>query len=77
MLDRSAKPTGYRWQQAPTPAAQLIGWLCQPGGLVLDPFAGTGSYGAAALSAGRRFVGVEADRDRYTACVDRLEQLTC
>lgn len=32
----------------------------RPGALVLDCFAGSGSTGAAALSLGRRFVGVEA-----------------
>ena len=35
--------------------------ICPPGGLVLDPFAGSGSTGVAALATGRRFVGVERD----------------
>ena len=33
-----------------------------PGDLVLDPFAGAGSTGVAALRLGRRFVGIEIDR---------------
>lgn len=32
-----------------------------PGGVVLDPFAGTGTTGAAALDAGGRFLGVDLD----------------
>ena len=32
---------------------------CPPNGVVLDPFAGTGTTGAAALEAGRRFVGID------------------
>ena len=31
----------------------------QPGDVVLDPFAGTGTTGAAALEAGRRFGGID------------------
>jgi hypothetical protein len=30
-----------------------------PGGLVLDPFAGAGNTGLAALAEGRRFIGIE------------------
>lgn len=33
--------------------------IAPPGGLVLDPFAGSGTTGHAALEAGRRFIGME------------------
>jgi site-specific DNA-methyltransferase (adenine-specific) len=36
-----------------------------PGGLVLDPFAGSGTTGAAAIIEGARFLGIERDTD-YT-----------
>jgi site-specific DNA-methyltransferase (adenine-specific) len=43
----------------------LMGWLvrlaCPPGGLVLDPFCGSGSTGAAAALEDRRFLGVERE----------------
>jgi DNA modification methylase len=46
----------------------LMRWLtrllCPPDGTVLDPFAGSGSTGAAGMLEGRRFVGVERD-ERY------------
>lgn len=42
---------------------RLMRWLCRlvtpPGGLVLDPFTGSGSTGAAALAEGFRFLGME------------------
>lgn len=37
----------------------LISVVCPPGGLVVDPFAGSGATGVAALEEGRSFVGVE------------------
>jgi DNA modification methylase len=46
---------------------ELMSWLVRlvtpPGGLVLDPFAGSGSTGAAALLEGARFLGIEQDRE--------------
>lgn len=62
----------YRWQQAPGPAGMLIDALCPEGGTVLDPFAGTGTYGSEALSMSRRFIGVELDGERFEVSRDRL-----
>jgi site-specific DNA-methyltransferase (adenine-specific) len=41
-----------------------------PGDIVFDPFAGSGSTGVAALKLGRRFIGCEQDR-RYAALAAR------
>lgn len=46
--------------------------LAAPGGLVLDPFAGSGSTGIAALEADRRFMGVELSRDYHAVAHRRL-----
>jgi site-specific DNA-methyltransferase (adenine-specific) len=52
----------------------LIEYACPPGGLVLDPFAGSGSTAAAARELGRRCVLVEADERYAEAIVNRLAQ---
>jgi len=60
------------WQQQAHPARWLIERLSPPDGLVVDPFLGTGSFGVAALLAGRRFIGVELRPDRFQAATERL-----
>jgi site-specific DNA-methyltransferase (adenine-specific) len=43
------------------------------GGVVLDPFAGSGTTGIAALNAGRRFIGVELSKHYAEVAADRLK----
>jgi 16S rRNA G966 N2-methylase RsmD len=62
----------HRWEQSIEPAHRLISDLCPAGGVVLDPFCGTGTYGVAALRAGRRFIGIEPDTDRLAMAAERL-----
>lgn len=63
----------------PTVKAQdLMTWLVRlvtpPGGTVLDPFAGSGSTGVAALMSGFHFLGVEQDADHHAIAATRLMQ---
>jgi DNA modification methylase len=49
---------------------------CPPGGLVLDPFAGTGTAIVAALRAGRRGLGFDLSGDYLRTAETRLAALT-
>jgi site-specific DNA-methyltransferase (adenine-specific) len=51
---------------------ELIHLFSMPGQTVLDPFMGSGSTGAAAISLGRRFVGVERDAAFFEVAKARL-----
>jgi site-specific DNA-methyltransferase (adenine-specific) len=50
----------------------LIRLITPPGGIVLDPFAGSGTTGVAALKEGARFVGVEMTDDYLPIIEGRL-----
>jgi DNA modification methylase len=54
----------------------LMRYLCrlvtQPGGVVLDPFMGSGSTGKGAMAEGFRFIGIERDPDYFKIAEARV-----
>lgn len=56
---------------------ELMRYLCRlvtpPGGLILDPFAGSGSTGKAAVLEGFRFVGIELEAEYAEIARARIE----
>lgn len=68
--ERTAHPT----QKPQRLMEWLIGLLVPPDGFVLDPFAGSGTTGAAALKLGRRFMGAERDPEYYRIACARLDR---
>ena len=51
---------------------QLVRRFSLPGDTILDPFAGSGTTGVAALLEGRRFIGVELDPTYHAIAARRL-----
>lgn len=69
----SKKPTGHPAEKP----EELMRWLIEistkEGDTVLDPFMGSGTTGAAALKAGRKFIGIEQDEKWYNVAAGRIE----
>jgi site-specific DNA-methyltransferase (adenine-specific) len=53
----------------------LIETFCPPKGLVLDPFAGSGTTLLAAHMTGRSYLGIELDANYHAIATKRLEAL--
>jgi site-specific DNA-methyltransferase (adenine-specific) len=65
----ASQPRGNRRVHITQKPVELLAELvkvCVPAGVVLDPFAGSGSTGVAVLESGRGFVGIEGS-DHYAA----------
>ncbi|WP_458089332.1 DNA-methyltransferase [Streptomyces malaysiensis] len=74
---RSMKGQAIHPTEKPVPLLDhLVTYGCPPGGLVLDPFAGSGSTLDAARLSGRRAIGIEADEKYAEAAANRLSVLT-
>lgn len=58
----------------PVPLMRDLLKLAPPGGVVLDPFMGSGSTGVAALQSGRQFLGFELNPEIYRLAAARLRQ---
>lgn len=54
----------------------LVETYSEPGGLVVDPYTGSGTFGVAALELGRRFLGAERDPFWREAALKRLRGVT-
>jgi DNA modification methylase len=67
--------TGNRLHPTQKPVAcltQLVRSFCRTGGLVIDPFAGSGSSLVAAKDAGCSYLGIELDESHHRTASQRL-----
>jgi DNA modification methylase len=72
----SRKPRVLRNIHPTVKPVELMRWLVKlvtpPGGVVLDPFTGSGSTGIAAVLEGKRFVGIEREGEYVDIACARL-----
>jgi len=69
---------GAKGHGAATPMALCDWWvryICPPGGVVLDPFAGSGTVGLAAMKTGRKFIGFEKEASYVEIARARAEDV--
>lgn len=75
VLRASRVHASERQHQTEKPVAlleQIVSVVVPPDGVVVDPFAGSGTTGVAAVLRGRRFVGVERAAEHAATARDRL-----
>jgi site-specific DNA-methyltransferase (adenine-specific) len=74
-ISNSVKPS--RNNHPTVKPTALMRYLCRlvtpPGGLVLDPFMGSGSTGKAAILEGFRFIGIDSDAESYAIAEARVQ----
>jgi site-specific DNA-methyltransferase (adenine-specific) len=67
--------TGYPTQKPLALLERIVGAASPVGGLVLDPFCGSGTTLAAAQASGRRWIGFDLSEEATVICKQRLEGL--
>jgi site-specific DNA-methyltransferase (adenine-specific) len=73
-FSKSENPAGndHPTQKPVALMEKLVRLFTDPGDLILDPFAGSGTTGVAAIRLGRRFIGFEKDPKYHAIAVKRL-----
>jgi site-specific DNA-methyltransferase (adenine-specific) len=66
--------TGHETQKPVLLMEALVRDFTDPGETILDPFAGSGTTGVAAIRLGRKFIGCERDPKYHAVAVKRLSQ---
>ncbi len=65
----------HKWQKPEALAERLIRLCSSPGDIVVDPFAGTGTFGIVAAQFGRTAYGCDIDADALAVAVNRGGEL--
>lgn len=67
-------PEGHPTAKPLPLVSQWVRWFTEPGGVILDPFAGSGTTLRAAANEGRRAIGVELDERYCELIANRMAQ---
>ena len=70
----SQKPNGHPAEKPLKLMAFCMKHGCPEGGILLDPFMGSGTSGVACVQTGRRFVGVEIDESYFRIAQKRIAE---
>ncbi len=65
--------TNHPTQKSRKLMAEIIAIHTNPGDLILDPFMGSGTTGVSAIQLGRRFVGIELEKEYFEIAKARLK----
>lgn len=71
--ERDADYTGHPYQKPLALMKWLVEICCPPGGIVVDPFMGSGTTGVACIQTGRRFIGIELDPTHFAIARRRID----
>lgn len=71
--NKNDERTGHETQKPLPLMLELVELFTDPGDIVLDPFAGSGTTGIACLRLGRRFIGIERDEKYAAIATERLQ----
>lgn len=69
---READAYGHPAQKPLADVEHLVSNVCPPGGVVLDPYSGSGTTGVAAVNTGRQFIGVEMSEHFHDIATRRI-----
>lgn len=72
----AAERTGWPTQKPLALLRLLVNACVRPGGIVLDPFCGSGTSLVAAVECGRRAIGIDRDPTAIEIARERLEAMT-
>ena len=65
-------PASASTRVRPRPPLRCIAAGCKPGGVVLDPFTGSGTTGLAAIQLGRQFTGIDLSAEFAQLAAERI-----
>lgn len=64
----------HEWGQSVGGMKDIVERFTDPGHVILDPFSGGGTTGVAAVSMGRRFIGVDVDESNIETTERRVQE---